>query len=107
MRECDCPDGVRGGRRGRDDSPEWREPFSSRGSRDRELEADEEKLEGVCVLREVGRLGPASALLEYDSGIEGNSEGDVGRDPSNGGRIGVVMLILRECGCVEGICEVP
>jgi len=53
------------------------------------------------VLRDEGLLGPASIVIERDSGIEGNSVGEPGRDSA--GRIGVLIEILRECGCEVGI----
>jgi hypothetical protein len=46
------------------------------------------------VLREEGLLGPAS--MERDSGMEGNSIGEPGRESA--GRVGVLIEILREWG---------
>lgn len=67
----------------------------------RDWEPDAEEIledEWECALRNEGRLGPASLLDTRDSGIDGSSLGDPGRGLSTGGRIGVLMEILREWG---------
>ena len=83
--------GVRGGRREPEPSIDDLGSEPSRGSRERELDA-EEMLEDELVLRDLGRLGPAW----WDSGMEGSSFGEPGRESPNGGRIGVVIDIFRE-----------
>lgn len=68
-------------------------PVPSRGSRERELDAEEDEMfDDELVLRDFGRLGPAW----LDSGMDGNSDGEPGCESSNGGRMGVVMDIFRE-----------
>lgn len=86
--------GVRGGLRGEEGpSKDVLDSEPSRGSRERELDADEEEiLEDELVLRDLGRLGPAWC----DSGIEGSSDGEPGRESSRGGKMGVAIEILRE-----------